>query len=103
TYMADARAQELPLVTTGDPDFVEHDFHAIFSNLGVLNYDTRIGMAVRLLGWCGMIGVTVWLASRALKAQNEQTADSKFRMPIPVRPITPQQQLRLPLHKTEHQ
>ena len=30
TYMADARAQELPLVTTGDPDFVEHDWHAIF-------------------------------------------------------------------------
>ena len=26
TYMADARAQVLPLVTTGDPDFVEHDF-----------------------------------------------------------------------------
>src|SRR5882672_8087140 len=37
TYMADARAQELPLVTTGDPDFVEHDFHTIFSSLGVLN------------------------------------------------------------------
>lgn len=34
TYMADARAQELPLVTTGDPDLVEHDFHAIFSSLG---------------------------------------------------------------------
>jgi len=25
---ADARAQALPLVTTGDPDFVEHDFHS---------------------------------------------------------------------------
>ena len=27
TYMADARAQVLPLVTTGDPDFVEHDWY----------------------------------------------------------------------------
>ncbi len=65
TYMADARAQELPLVTTGDPDFVEHDFFKIFSVLGVLNYDARIAAVVRLLGWCGMISITVWLAMRA--------------------------------------
>jgi len=62
TYMADARAQELPLVTTGDPDFVEHDWFAIFSNLGVLNYDTKIAAVVRLLGWCGMMGCVAWLA-----------------------------------------
>src|ERR1700752_280210 len=55
TYMADARAQVLPLVTTGDPDFVEHDFFRIFTNLGVLNHDTQIAAVVRLLGWCGMI------------------------------------------------
>lgn len=65
TYMADARAQELPLVTTGDPDFVEHDFHAIFSSLGVLNYDTKIGAVVRILGWCGMMACVAWLAVRA--------------------------------------
>jgi hypothetical protein len=65
TYMADARAQELPLVTTGDPDFVEHDFHAIFSSLGVLDYDTKIAAVVRLLGWLGMIACVVWLGSRA--------------------------------------
>jgi hypothetical protein len=64
TYMADARAQVLPLVTTGDSDFVEHDFYAIFSSLGVLNYDTKIAAMVRLLGWCGMIGVVVWLGLR---------------------------------------
>ena len=64
TYMADARAQVLPLVTTGDPDFVEHDFFAIFSSLGVLNYDTRIAAVVRVLGWCGMLAVTAWLGSR---------------------------------------
>lgn len=63
-YMDDARAQALPLVTTGDPDFVEHDWYAIFSSLGVLNYDTKIAAVVRLLGWCGMIGCVVWLAAK---------------------------------------
>ena len=62
TYMADARAMELPLVTTGDPEFAKHDFNAIFSSLGVLDYDTKIAMTVRVLGWCGMIAVVIWLA-----------------------------------------
>src|SRR4030081_2143260 len=31
TYMADARAMALPHVTTGDPDYVEHDWNTIFS------------------------------------------------------------------------
>ena len=65
TYMADARTQVLPLVTTGDPDFVEHDFYAIFSSLGVLNHDTQIAAVVRLLGWCGMLAVTGWLVMRS--------------------------------------
>jgi hypothetical protein len=67
TYMADARTQALPLVTTGDPDFVEHDFYAIFSSLGVLNYDTKIGAVVRILGWCGMLAVVAWLAVLSLR------------------------------------
>ncbi len=69
TYMADARARELPLVTTGDPDFVEHDFFRIFSNLGVLDHDTQIAAAVRVLGWCGMLACVTWLALR-LRAQD---------------------------------
>lgn len=64
TYIADARAQVLPLVTTGDPDFVEHDFFKIFSSLGVLSYDTKIAAVVRILGWLGMIGCVVWLAAK---------------------------------------
>jgi len=68
TYMADARTQELPLVTTGDPDFVEHDFHTIFSNLGVLNYDMKIAATVRLLGWIGMMATVAWLASMARRS-----------------------------------
>jgi hypothetical protein len=68
TYMADARAMVLPLVTTGDPDYVEHDWHTIFSSMGVLSYDTSIAGVVRFLGWCGMIGVVVWLGFRGMPA-----------------------------------
>jgi hypothetical protein len=67
TYMADARAQILPLVTTGDPDFVEHDFHAIFSHLGLLNYDSTIAFVVRCLGWCGMLAMVAWFVYEASK------------------------------------
>jgi hypothetical protein len=85
TYMADARAMVLPLVTTGDPDFVEHDFNAIFSSLGVLAYDTKIAAVVRVLGWCGMIAIVIWFArqrtgrkgSSPLQAPNEEA--TKFQ------------------------
>jgi hypothetical protein len=60
TYMADARAQVLPLVTVGDPDFVEHDWETMFSQMGVLPYDTKIAAMVRAIGWLGMIAVVVW-------------------------------------------
>jgi len=67
TYMADARAMVLPLVTAGDSDFVEHDWHTIFSSLGVLQYDTRIAAVVSFLGWCGMLTSVAWLVWRGFK------------------------------------
>ena len=73
TYMADARAQVLPLVTTGDPDFVEHDFFRIFSNLGVLNYDTKIAATVRILGWCGMLAAVGWFVVTSQIARSTST------------------------------
>src|SRR5258706_10685137 len=72
--MADARAMELPLVTTGDPEFAKHDFNAIFSSLGVLAYDTRIAAVVRILGWCGIVAVGIWFA--------RQKPSSKASSPI---------------------
>lgn len=74
TYMADARAMDLPLVTVGDPDFVEHDWHTIFSSLGILQQDTRIAAVVRLLGWCGMLGTMVWMTRQSLR---QRTAEEK--------------------------
>jgi len=67
TYMADARAQELPLLTVGDAEYVEHDWYALFSSLGVLEHDTAIARFVRMLGWLGMFGTVAWLAWRSLQ------------------------------------
>jgi hypothetical protein len=64
TYMADARAMELPLVTLGDSEFAKHDWNTIFTSLGVLDYDTRIAGVVRLLGWTGMLASIAGLAGR---------------------------------------
>ena len=61
TYMADARRQDLPLVTVGDAGSAEHDWTFMFGKLGLLDYDTSIAAAARLLGWLGMIGVVGWL------------------------------------------
>jgi hypothetical protein len=72
TYMADARSMSLPLVTVGDPEFAEHDWHTIFSSLGLLQYDTRIAGTVRLLGWCGMFGTVLWLVRQSLVSKSRR-------------------------------
>jgi len=56
-YMADARAQELPLVGGGD-----HDWNAIFSRWHVLAYDTRIAAAVKTMSWIGIAATCAWVA-----------------------------------------
>ena len=62
TYMADARAQELPLVGSGD-----HDWAILFSYWGVLRHDLEIGHTTRLLGWLGMLATMAWLAWRTYR------------------------------------
>jgi hypothetical protein len=61
TYMADARAQSLDLVSIGDSDS-PHDWFNIFSSLGLLQHDTQIAAMVRICGWLGMLAVVGWLA-----------------------------------------
>ncbi|HWP85491.1 MAG TPA: hypothetical protein VNN17_09900 [Terriglobia bacterium] len=63
-YMADARAQELPLVTVGDPDQGGHDWFLIFARWGLLHYDRSIAAAVKALGWLGMLATMGWLTYR---------------------------------------
>ena len=59
-YMADARAQVLPLVGGG-----EHDWTEIFSRWGVLPHDLGIAHFVSALGWSGMAGAGLWLLWRS--------------------------------------
>lgn len=82
TYMADARARILPLVTTGDPEFVEHDWFKIFSGMGVLDYDTTIAGVVRFLGWLGMIAVVLWFALQAKNGSSQPNPHSAEGMPF---------------------
>jgi len=59
TYMADARAQALPLVGSGD-----HDWAILFGQWGLLMHDVQIGGFMRAIGWLGMFGVVGWLGWR---------------------------------------
>jgi hypothetical protein len=68
-YMADARAQELPLLTVGDTDDVIHDWNYLFTKLGVLGHDTQIAQVVRVLGWIGMLGTVAWMVWRSLQSR----------------------------------
>ncbi len=53
-YMADARAQVLPLVGGGN-----HDWAHILGSWGLLGQDTWLAMLVRLLG-LGLMGWAIW-------------------------------------------
>lgn len=59
TYMADARAEALPLVGSG-----EHDWNILFSQWGLLPQDRAIGSFTSAVGWAGMLGTVAWLAWR---------------------------------------
>lgn len=69
TYMADARAQELPLLTVGDGDYVIHDWAYLFGRFGVLDHDTQVAHFVRVLGWLGMIATVAWMIWRSLQTK----------------------------------
>jgi len=72
TYMADARAQVLPLITVGDSDYVIHDWNYLFDKLGVLRHDTQIAAFVRTMGWLGMLATVGWFVWRSLKKPEDQ-------------------------------
>jgi hypothetical protein len=76
TYMADARAQDLPLLTIGDAEDVIHDWNYLFGKLGVLEHDIQIAGFVRFVGWLGMIAIVVWLLWRGV----HDVAPSKSEM-----------------------
>jgi hypothetical protein len=72
-YMADARAEDLPLLTVGDSDDVIHDWNYLFGRLGCLNHDAQIAHVVRFLGWIGMLGTVAWMVWRSLESKQTST------------------------------
>ncbi|MCX7893690.1 MAG: hypothetical protein N2544_15155 [Burkholderiales bacterium] len=63
TYMADARALQLPLVGGLDPQDA-HDWREILSRWGLLRWDTTLAFVVRIAGWATILGALGWLAAR---------------------------------------
>ncbi len=57
-YIADARAQKLPLFPPGPGGI--HDWNAILSRWGVLQYDTTIASILTILGWIGLFLTLAW-------------------------------------------
>lgn len=80
-YMADARAQQLPLVGVGEHPM--HDWHFVFGQLGWLDADIIIGTVVRALG--DMIGFASLLFGlyllflMAIDRRVKTTRDSSFK------------------------
>ena len=65
-YMADAQAQQLPWMSIGRYESLIHDWNYLFTQLGVLSYDTMIADIIRSIGCLGMIGVVFWFLWRAV-------------------------------------
>jgi len=63
TYMADARAMQLPLVGGLDPEHY-HDWREIFRRWGMLDLDTTWAGLNRLLAWAVGLGTCAWLVRR---------------------------------------
>ncbi|MGD0964605.1 MAG: hypothetical protein ABSA57_11980 [Candidatus Acidiferrales bacterium] len=78
-YMADARAQELPLLTVGDTDDVVHDWNYLFGKFGLLEHDTQIGQIVRVMGWIGMLGTVAWMIWRSLQTREPRERQASLR------------------------
>jgi len=75
TYMADARVQQLDLVSLGGGDGpVEHDWYLILTQLGLLQHDQAIAAVVRTLGYLGMAASVGWLWLRAAGAGKARAA-----------------------------
>lgn len=70
-YMADARAQVLPLVGDG-----EHDWGTLFEQWGVLSKDLAYASSVRALAWIGIIACCLWLGWRGYADLTARADDS---------------------------
>ncbi len=94
-YMSTARSLEGQFVAIGsgggmdgseiDPNM--HDWHNMFSRLGLLQYDTRISRLTFFAAWIGMIATVLWFAWQAWRSWDENAEldmsnDITFRGPF---------------------
>ena len=75
TYVGDARAQELPLVSLGDT--AEHDWGYLLDHAHALAADTRIAHDLRGVAWMVFIGVTTISVLRLLGGPSVHTAPTE--------------------------
>ena len=73
TYMADARALQLPLIGGLDPE-THHDWREILSRWGMLEADTTFAQCLRLAAWAAGLWMCFWLMRRWLVARTEGDA-----------------------------
>lgn len=69
-YVADARAQELPLVGGG-----EHDWNYLLGELGVLAQDQRIARAIVVTGALLVLGSAAWGLMTAGRSASAEDAE----------------------------
>jgi len=77
TYVSDARALELPLVTPFGGDSVVHDWEYLLSTMNILEYDTVIGSVFRVLAVISMLVCFIagaWLLLQMILNKNSQTS-----------------------------
>ena len=76
TYMTDAREQNLPLVTVGPAEYVEHDWNHILTHLNLLQYDRTFASWLRAGAYIGILATIGWLLWRwwAQKQQSSRSA-----------------------------
>jgi hypothetical protein len=65
TYMADARAMQLPLIGGLDPA-AHHDWREIFARWDMLHLDTAWAGLNRVIAWLGGVALCFWLMRRWL-------------------------------------
>ncbi len=77
-YMADARAQVLPLVSLGGGGDVIHDWNYLFSLWGVLPLDTTIAQVVRVLAFlvlCISLTLSTWCCCQMAKSPKSSISE----------------------------